>query len=187
MELRHPFDSYIKFWEEISGIRKEKLAAGDAAEALECYFCGEEGAVESDSSDVEDNGSSDVGSDKEYDDEDEEMKFLKNTARPVTVLMLDEIDYLITKKETLVYNYFDWPLRATTARLVVIGISNTMNLPERLCPRVQSRIGGDRCYFSSYNVQDTMTILKSRLGMLDNDNNKGHIVFDEDAINVSVK
>ena len=52
--------------------------------------------------------------------------------RPVTVLMLDEIDYLVTKKETLIYNFFDWPLRANRSRLVVIGISNTLNLPGKL-------------------------------------------------------
>ena len=61
--------------------------------------------------------------------EDEETKdkdsAAKMSEKPVTVLMLDEIDYLVTRKETLVYNFFDWPLRATTARLVVIGISNT--------------------------------------------------------------
>lgn len=69
---------------------------------------------------------------------------------------------------------------ATTARLVVIGISNTINLPEKLSSRVQSRIGGDRCHFRSYNVQDTITILKTRL-----ENSDGHHVFEEDAINVS--
>lgn len=68
---------------------------------------------------------------------------------------------------------------ATTARLVVIGISNTINLPEKLSSRVQSRIGGDRCHFRSYNVQDTITILKTRL-----ENSDGHHVFEEDAINV---
>ena len=74
-------------------------------------------------------------------------------------------------------------LIATTARLVVIGISNTINLPEKLSTRVQSRIGGDRIHFRSYNVQDTMTILKTRLGMLECSTN--HPIFEEDAIHVS--
>ena len=77
-----------------------------------------------------------------------------------------------------------FPLTATTARLVVIGISNTINLPEKLSTRVQSRIGGDRCHFRSYNVQDTITILKTRLGM--QDNNPGYPVFEEDAIKVRI-
>lgn len=121
--------------------------------------------------------------------EDEETKdkdsAVKMSEKPVTVLMLDEIDYLVTRKETLVYNFFDWPLRATTARLVVIGISNTINLPEKLSTRVQSRIGGDRCHFRSYNVQDTITILKTRLGMLGD--NPSHPVFEEDAIKFAAR
>jgi len=51
--------------------------------------------------------------------------------------------------------------------------------------RVQSRIGGDRCHFNSYNVQETMTILKTRLGMLDN--NPGYKVFEEDAIKFAAR
>ncbi len=74
---------------------------------------------------------------------------------------------------------------ATNARLAVIGISNTINLPEKLSTRVQSRIGVGRVHFRSYNVQDTVTILKTRLGMLDN--NDHHPVFEEDAINVSAE
>jgi origin recognition complex subunit 1 len=74
---------------------------------------------------------------------------------------------------------------ATTARLVVIGISNTINLPEKLSTRVQSRIGGERCHFRSYNVEDTTTILKTRLGMLGT--SRDHLVFEEDAIKVRRK
>lgn len=35
MELRHPFDAYVKFWEAVSGPRKERLSAGDAVYELE--------------------------------------------------------------------------------------------------------------------------------------------------------
>ena len=122
MELRHPFDAYVKFWEAVSGTKKERLPAGEAAHELENHFCGDQGE-ESDSSD---------GEDDEEEEDDGENKDCDVSERPVTVLMLDEIDYLVTQKETLVYNFFDWPLRATTARLVVIGISNTINLPEKV-------------------------------------------------------
>jgi len=185
MELRHPFDAYVKFWEAVSGPRKERLSAGDAVFHLEQYFCGadqnDEVSDNEDKDDDDEEGEDDVEADEES--EDGNNGRVAVSERPVTVLMLDEIDYLVTKKETLVYNFFDWPLRATTARLVVIGISNTINLPEKLSTRVQSRIGGDRCHFRSYNVKDTITILKTRLGMLDA--NHGHPVFEEDAIKVS--
>ncbi|KAL7543938.1 hypothetical protein ACHAXR_013332 [Thalassiosira sp. AJA248-18] len=162
MELRHPFDAYVKFWEALSGTRKEKLPAGEAANRLEKYFCGDQ-----------------------FHETDEEIKKANMSERPVTVLMLDEIDYIVTSKETLIYNFFDWPLRATTARLVVIGISNTIHLPEQLQPKMQSRIGGNRVHFRSYNVQDTITILKTRLGMLDD--HPGYLVFEEDAIKATRK
>lgn len=163
MELRHPFDSYVKFWEALSGTRKERLPAGEAANKLEHYFCG--------------NQDDDFGK-----DDAESIKRNRMSEKPVTVLMMDEIDYIVTKKETLIYNFFDWPLRATTARLVVVGISNTIHLPETLQPKLQSRIGGNRCHFIAYNVQDTMTILKTRLGMLGD--SPGYPVFEEDAIKV---
>jgi origin recognition complex subunit 1 len=166
MELRHPSDAYVKFWEAVSGTRKERLPAGDAANELEHYFCGDQ---------FEESG--------EYEDDDYEQ--VDVSEKPVTVLMLDEIDYLVTKKETIFYNFFDWPLRATTARLVVIGISNTLTLPEKMSPRVQSRIGGNRCYFQAYNVHDTITILKTRLGMLGD--TAGYSVFDEDAIKFAAR
>ena len=44
-------------------------------------------------------------------DSNDENNTATSSERPVTVLMLDEIDYLVTRKETLVYNFFDWPLR----------------------------------------------------------------------------
>ncbi len=99
MELRHPFDAYVKFWEALSGPRKERLSAGGAVCELENYFCGDQKGGYSDSdSEVDDDGNDNIGDIHE---------------RPVTVLLLDEIDYLVTKKETLVYNFFDWPLRGT--------------------------------------------------------------------------
>ena len=75
MELRHPFDAYVKFWEAVSGTRKERLPAGEAAHKLENYFCGEQ-----------------------PDNEEEEDDNKDKNERPVTVLMLDEIDYLVTQK-----------------------------------------------------------------------------------------
>ncbi|KAL7548090.1 hypothetical protein ACHAWF_011377 [Thalassiosira exigua] len=172
MELRQPFDSYVKFWEALSGTRKEKLSPGDAVYKLEQYFCGDQ---------VHHSEDSDSEEEPEINEERQEDDLIGQ--RPVTVLMLDELDYIVTKKETLIYNFFDWPLRATTARLVVIGISNTITLPEKLTTRVQSRIGTNRCYFRSYNVQDTITILKTRLGMLGD--TPGRAVFEEDAIKAS--
>lgn len=86
--------------------------------------------------------------------------------KPVTVLLLDEIDYLVTEKETVLYSFFDWPHHAVaSAKLIVIGIANTINLPERLSQRVSSRMGKRRMFFAAYDTNEIMTILKTRLGM----------------------
>jgi len=52
----------------------------------------------------------------------------------VVVVLLDEIDYLVTKSQDLLYNFFDWPIKALQCprRIVVVGVSNTLNLPERM-------------------------------------------------------
>lgn len=54
--------------------------------------------------------------------------------------MVDEFDLLVTRKQSVIYNLFDWPHRRA-AKLIVIAIANTMNLPETLMPKVQSRLG----------------------------------------------
>jgi len=143
MEMRHPFEAYVRLLEalvKLSGLSlKVKKSEEEAAAALEKYFT---------SSKVQE---------KEED--------------VVTVVLLDEIDYLVTQKQTVMYNFFDWPRRSAALcaaggagrRLVVIGVSNTLNLPERLQPRVQSRIGNRRCYFKSYNAKEIESILKAKI------------------------
>lgn len=99
--------------------------------------------------------------------------FLKGGLRQKTVVVLDEIDYLINKKQTVLYNFFDWPNQVDG--LTVIGISNTLNLAERLHPRVQSRIGTRQIYFQSYKEHEIASILRSKLEDFPN-------AFDDDAI-----
>ena len=44
---------------------------------------------------------------------------------------MDELDLLVTRKQTVIYNFFDWPNRRHS-RLVVVAVANTMDLPERM-------------------------------------------------------
>lgn len=58
-----------------------------------------------------------------------------------SILVMDELDQLVTKKQTLIYNMFNWPTRPDS-NLIVIAIANTMDLPERvLSNKVASRLG----------------------------------------------
>ena len=80
------------------------------------------------------------------------------------VILVDELDALITKKQTLLYNLFDWPCHQNS-RLLVIAIANTMDLPERMQVKISSRIGNNRLVYEPYNTMQILTILSSRLKM----------------------
>ena len=47
------------------------------------------------------------------------------------MVLMDELDLLVTRKQTVIYNFFDWPNRRHS-RLVVVAVANTMDLPERM-------------------------------------------------------
>ncbi|XP_011701490.1 PREDICTED: origin recognition complex subunit 1 isoform X2 [Wasmannia auropunctata] len=92
-----------------------------------------------------------------------EKRFNSNAKRPVTLLLVDELDLLCTKRQDVIYNLLDWPTKAS-ARLVVITIANTMDLPERvLMGRVTSRLGLTRVTFEPYNYKQLYEIVLTRL------------------------
>jgi len=44
------------------------------------------------------------------------------------IIVIDEVDYLLTKDQTIFYNLFEWVYQ-TTAKLGLIIIANTMDFP----------------------------------------------------------
>ena len=57
------------------------------------------------------------------------------------VVLMDELDQLVTTKQDVVYNFFNWPT-LVGSKLIVIAVANTMDLPERVMTgRVRSRLG----------------------------------------------
>ncbi|KAM9410671.1 origin recognition complex subunit 1 isoform 2-T2 [Pholidichthys leucotaenia] len=94
--------------------------------------------------------------------------------KETTVLLVDELDLLWTRKQNVMYNLFDWPTRRH-ARLVVLTIANTMDLPERIMiNRVASRLGLTRMSFQPYSFKQLQQIIMSRLNKLK--------AFEEDAL-----
>lgn len=58
-----------------------------------------------------------------------------------SVVLMDELDLLVTAKQTVMYNFFEWP-NWLHSRLIVVAVANTMDLPERmLSNKVSSRLG----------------------------------------------
>lgn len=82
------------------------------------------------------------------------------------MVLVDELDRLVTKKNEVIYNFFDWP-NHPHSKLIVLAIANTMDLPERqLSGKIRSRLGSNRINFMPYNHNQLIEILKSRLAGL---------------------
>merc|ERR1719450_1325490 len=87
----------------------------------------------------------------------------KDPKRVSTIFLLDELDMLCNRKQSVLYNIFDWPSKPH-GKLIVIAIANTMDLPERvMMNRVSSRLGLTRQVFQPYTHAQLQTIVASRL------------------------
>lgn len=88
--------------------------------------------------------------------------------RKTRVVLLDELDQLVTanKRNDVIYNFFNWPNQAHS-KLVVIAISNALDLPEQMSQKIRSRLGGNRVNYTPYEKSDLVQILKGRLDGLD--------------------
>lgn len=53
---------------------------------------------------------------------------------------MDELDQLLTAKQDVVYNFFNWPT-LRDSQLYVIAVANRMDLPQHLAAKVKSRLG----------------------------------------------
>lgn len=82
------------------------------------------------------------------------------------VVLLDELDQIVTKNQAVMYNFFNWPTYANS-KLIVIAVANTMDLPERLLTnKISSRLGLSRIQFTSYSYNQLSEIIKHRLEQL---------------------
>ncbi|XP_055983885.1 cell division control protein 6 homolog [Sorex fumeus] len=97
---------------------------------------------------------------------------------PMIVLVLDEMDQLDSKGQDVLYTIFEWPW-LSNSRLVLIGIANTLDLTDRILPRLQAR---EKCKpqllnFPPYTKNQIATILQDRLTQASRDQ-----VLDDAAI-----
>ena len=98
---------------------------------------------------------------------------LRNYQNDHIVLVIDEIDCLIDKKQNILYNIFNWTTYPES-KLIIISISNTLDLPERLMPKIISRIGTNRLSFKPYIRDELLRIMGIKLDNYD--------LFSEDAL-----
>ncbi|GAA5796406.1 hypothetical protein HPULCUR_001778 [Helicostylum pulchrum] len=89
---------------------------------------------------------------------------LINTKKNVlNVVILDEIDSLITKDQDVLYKIFEWA-SLPTSQLVLIGIANALDLTDRILPRLRAKNCEPQLLnFNPYQVSEISSIIKDRL------------------------
>ncbi|CAD7697521.1 unnamed protein product [Ostreobium quekettii] len=82
--------------------------------------------------------------------------------RGMLVVLLDEMDGLLTTDKTVLYNLFH--LASTSPRLVLIGAANSIDLTERVIPELDARgCKPTLVLFPSYRSSDILGVLRQRL------------------------
>lgn len=80
------------------------------------------------------------------------------------LLILDEIDQLESKKQSVLYSVFEWP-SIHNSKLILVGIANALDLTDRILPRLQARceLKPKLMHFSPYTKQEICNIISERL------------------------
>lgn len=80
------------------------------------------------------------------------------------ILVLDEIDQLDSRKQSVLYTIFEWPSRHDSG-LILIGIANALDLTDRVLPRLQARcdLKPKLMHFAPYSKQQIVDIIAERL------------------------
>ena len=90
----------------------------------------------------------------------------KNSNGPIYVVVLDEIDYLLTLDLEILYKLFEWSMMRLS-RLVLIGIANALDLTDRFLPRLKARNLKPRLLpFLPYSASQIASIITSKLRSL---------------------
>ncbi|KAG8687295.1 Origin recognition complex, subunit 1, partial [Ceratobasidium sp. 394] len=103
------------------------------------------------------------------------------------VVLMDELDQMVTAKQDVVYNFFNWP-NLPQSNLVMIAVANTHDLPERtMSAKVRSRLGMERINFEAYTVQQLVEIVNARLEVAKSGQANQAQVMKPDAINFAAR
>jgi len=90
----------------------------------------------------------------------------KKTSNQVYVVVLDEIDHLLTLDLEILYTLFEWSL-SRSSRLVLIGIANALDLTDRFLPRLKARnLKPELLPFIPYTVPQIGSVITSKLKSL---------------------
>ncbi|KAJ1973236.1 AAA ATPase [Dimargaris verticillata] len=92
-----------------------------------------------------------------------EALFLDPKRKTLCLVVLDEIDSLLTRDQSVLYKLFEWPT-LPHSRLTLIGIANALDLTDRFLPRLKAK----QCMpqllnFNPYQVPEIAAIIQDRL------------------------
>jgi len=90
----------------------------------------------------------------------------KKKSEDVFVVVLDEIDHILTLDLESLYRVFEWSLQKTS-RLTLVGIANALDLTDRFLPRLKSRdLKPELLPFLPYTAAQVKRIITTRLRSL---------------------
>lgn len=98
--------------------------------------------------------------------------YICSSKSKMVLLVLDEIDELIEKKQSVLYTLFEWPT-LPKAKIILIGIANSLDLTNRALARLQTQsisVKPQLMNFLPYTREQIVDIFKNRLeaaGVLD--------------------
>lgn len=94
-------------------------------------------------------------------------KYLRSKHKQL-LLVLDEIDQLESKRQSVLYSIFEWP-SLPGAKLILVGMANALDLTDRILPRLQVRceLKPTLMHFASYTKQQICDIISARLSQGD--------------------
>ncbi len=72
--------------------------------------------------------------------------------------MIDEVDFLMTKDQSIYYNIFDWSFN--NKKFSIIAIGNTLDFPKKLDDKIGSRMGHNNLIFKPYTQKQILHIVK---------------------------
>ncbi|KAF1770462.1 hypothetical protein GCK72_002281 [Caenorhabditis remanei] len=78
------------------------------------------------------------------------------------VLVLDEIDHLANRKNAALYAAFQWP-ETLSHKIIILGIANSIDLTERLLPKLMLTKTPKRLVFEPYTKDDIVKILNDKM------------------------
>ncbi|KAF9112875.1 AAA ATPase [Mortierella sp. AM989] len=99
-----------------------------------------------------------------------ESLVLESKKKIIYVVILDEVDQLMTKDQEILYKLFQWSSTEGSS-LTLFGIANALDMTDRFLPRLKARNCEPQLLnFNPYQVAEIRAIIMDRLFSLEGDN-----------------